>query len=1082
VTKFEDQGVAGPSGTAIANDERRRRLRDAWLNSPAPRTPTIPSLENSDPAPLSAAQRGLWLVDQLEPGRPNYNVPLGWRLQGPLNVDALRGAVRELGRRHGAVRTAFRVIDGEPRAVEDPAAELELEFVELVAQTPAAREAEARALATTQAAQGFDLTSAPLARLMLAKVAQDDHVFLMTVHHIVADAWSVDILARELALLYAGYVDGVPAALGRLPITYADFARWEWQQGDSDARAKQLEFWREHLRGLPPTHGVPTDHARAGGFGFRGGYVSFRIPAETNARLGSLARQEQATQFMVLLAAFYVLLARYSRRSDAAVAAPVAGRAHPELESVVGFFANTLVLRGDMSGDPTFRELFRRVRSLVLDAFAHEDFPFERLVAELEPAGERGRAPLAQIAFGLQPTGSGGIALPGLKVQNFEGEHVPARFDLALSMVEQRGDLIGAFHYDAELFERSTVGRMATHFCGLIEAIAADPEERIAKLAMASEGERDTVLKQWNATQRPYALLDVHELFEAQVRRAGSAPAVISGSEVLTYEQLNRRANALAHRLRERGVGPEVIVGVHLRRSPELLVAILAVLKAGGAYLPLDPAYPFERLALMIDDAKPLLVVTEEHFVESLPKAPPPLLVSATNVADTDADLHMNVPLQCPAYVIYTSGSTGVPKGVVVTRAGAANLAAFLGDWLQLATSERVALFSSISFDASFWELSMALSRGCALVIIDVGVDGAVDLEYEFRESGVSVATLPPSSLRTLNPHALDRLRIAIAAGERCPADIAERWGARGRFINAYGPTETTVCATVADPPTIAADGAAIGQPIANVRTYVVDGAGGLAPVGIAGELAIGGVGVSRGYLGKPALTATRFVPNPFDGHGDRMYMTGDICRYRGDGSLEFLDREDLQIKLRGYRVELGEVESALARHPDVGAVAVAVEGDAGLEQLVAYVAPAGDACVRSEELFSFLCRTLPGYMVPAAIVQLDDLPLTSSGKIDRASLQRREEPSEGLLHADEPRTLTERTVAGVWAAAFGRDRIGVHENFFQLGGHSLLATQVIARLRDEFATRVPVRALFDGPTISEVAAVIDELRATEGE
>ncbi|HEX8353070.1 MAG TPA: amino acid adenylation domain-containing protein, partial [Pyrinomonadaceae bacterium] len=1036
----------------------------------APRTEALPP---------SFAQQRIWFLNQLDAGSPAYNIASALRLRGALDVGALRRTLREIVRRHEVLRTVLPLVEGKVvQVITDDAGELRL--VDLSALGEAEREAEAPRLALAEARTPFDLARGPLLRCTLLRLRDDEHALLVTMHHVVSDGWSMGVLVKEVAALYAAYVEGEESPLAELPVQYADFAAWqrEWLRGP--VLEEQLSYWRGQLAAPRPVLELPTDRPRTSVQTALGGRVSLPLSAELTEALRALGRGEGATPFMTLLAAFNALLHRYTGQGEFAVGTPVAGRSRAELEPLIGFFVNTLVLRTEVSGARSFRELLGRVREVSLAAFAHQDVPFEKLVEELQPERDLGHQPLFQVMFVMQNAPVEVLRLPRLELTPLPVESTTAKFDLTLTVDEVGPDLSVALEYNAGLFDAATCERMLAHFRAVLAAAVADPDRGLSELPLLTDEERSRQLVVWNATAAPYERgACLHRLFEAQADRAPAAPALSWAGGQMTYAELEARANQFAHHLRRRGLGAEARVAVMLPRTPELVVALLGIWKAGCAYVPLDPAYPAARLRFMLEDARPRLLVCADESLPALGGEPggvsvvTPAQLSAEVARESDARPAGGATEHNAAYVIYTSGSTGKPKGVVVEHAGLSNMVAAQVASFGVGEGSRVLQFASLSFDASIFETAMALATGATLCL---GSQEALlpgpDFVELLRSQAVTLVTLPPSVLASLPDADLPALKTITVAGEACPAEVVARW-ARGRsFFNLYGPTEATVWSTMSEcdehtPKPL------IGRPIANTQVYVLGADFEPAPVGAPGELYVGGVGLARGYHGRAALTAERFVPSPFSGEpGARMYRTGDLVRWRGDGELEFLGRVDQQVKVRGYRIELGEVEAALARHEGVQAAVAAVREDApGDRRLVAYVVPREGAATTAAGLRSFMQETLPGYMVPASFVFLAALPLTPNGKLDRRAL-----PAPGDAHAEReavyvaPRSRIEQTIAAVWQEALKVERVGVHDNFFNLGGHSLLLAQVHAKLREQFGERLTILDLFRHPTVETLA------------
>ncbi|HYH83128.1 MAG TPA: amino acid adenylation domain-containing protein, partial [Longimicrobium sp.] len=1042
-------------------------------------------------------QERLWFIDRLEPESATYNLPLALRLAGALDERALERALGEIVRRHEALRTVFAEVDGSPVQVVAPFGGLALAVEDLSALGEADREAAVRRRAGEEARRAFDLSAGPLFRAALLRLGEEDHVLLLSMHHVVSDGWSMGVLFRELSALYAAYREGRESPLAELAVQYADYAVWEREQLAGEVLDRQLSYWRERLAGAPELLELPTDRPRPPVQTYRGATVPVELSPELLERLQALGRSEGATLYMTLLGAFQVLLGKYAGSEDVVVGSPIAGRTRGEVESLIGFFVNTLVLRTDLSGDPSFRETLRRVREATLGAYEHQDVPFEKLVAELQPERSLSHSPLFQVSFTLQDAGGGGGALPGLKVGGVGAAMEIAKFDLSLTLAATPQGLRGGLNYGTELFERGTVERMLGHLGRVLEQVAADAGVRLSRLELLGEAERALVLEAWNRTAAEVpADLCIHQLFETQADRTPGAVAVVFEGAELTYAELDARANRLAHYLRALGVGPEVRVGVCLERSLELLVSVLGVLKAGGAYVPLDPGYPAERLAYMLADAGISVLLTQEGLRSALPPQPGCQVVSvdgawAETAAETAAESaerpESGAGSRSLAYVIYTSGSTGRPKGVAVEHgAAAAHLAGFARE-LEIGAADRVLHFASFGFDVAVEQLFLPLLAGAGLVLRGAELWPPEEWPARVREAKVTVANLPPAYWRevaaTAGGSALPDLRLLIVGAEAMPTEAVGRW--RGgvespaRLVNAYGPTEAVITATTFALPGDYPGGYAgpvvpIGRPLPGRAAFVLDGTAMPVPVGVPGELYVGGAQVARGYLGRPALTAERFVPDPFSGEpGARLYRTGDRARWLAGGVLEYQGRVDEQVKVRGFRIEPGEIEGVLRRSEGVAdCVVVAREDVPGEKRLVAYVVGDAEAGVLREHLH----RELPEYMVPTAFVPLERIPLTPNGKLDVKAL-----PAPDLASAEErylaPRTPTEEVLAGIWSETLRLERVGVEESFFELGGHSLLATRVVSRVRAVFGVEVPLRALFEGPTVAELAGRVEEMR-----
>jgi aspartate racemase len=1050
---------------------------------------------NAGPAPLSLAQQRLWFLEQLRPGSPVYNIPLAIRLKGPLDLEALARSLDEIVRRHQALRTTFPEVDGRPVQVVREAESMHLPVERLPRRflgTGGKNDLEAyvRLLAVEEARRPFDLATGPLVRGRLLRLTRYNHVLLLTLHHIVFDGWSAAVFFHELGVHYQAFAAATTqrplAPLPELPIQYADFAEWQRGRLLDEALAPQFAYWEQQLTGMSEVQ-LPSDWPRSEIETDRGARRNLVIPRQLTDRLKDLAQQERVTLYMTLLAAFQALLARYTDQDDIAVGSPIAGRTRVETERLIGFFVNTLVLRTDLAGDPTFRELLRRVRSVALGAYANQEVPFERLVAEFRPERSLGRTPLVPVAFALQTAARRSLELPGLTLSHLDVHTGTAKFELSLELLETNDGLRGWIEYSTDLFDPGTIDRLAGHLQTLLDAAVADPDRHLSALPLLTATEQRQLLVEWNATALDFpAAGTVHGQFEAQAARTPEAVAVVCEEEFPTYGELNRQANQLAHHLRSLGVGPEVPVGLCLPRSAAMVVGMLGVLKAGAAYLPLDPEDPPARRASILQDARAPVLVTRSKEVS----APGVRVVcldedkAAITRAD-DANPAGLVTSENLAYVIYTSGSTGQPKGVMVPHRAIIRLVVNT-DYVRLGPADVVAQVASPAFDATTFEVWGALLNGARLVILprDVVLSPRI-LGSELRRHGVTTLFLTTALFHLLarqEPTALRGLAHVLFGGEvadpRAVAAVLEH-GPPRRLLHVYGPTEATTFATWhlvehVDPE---ATTIPIGRPIANTPVYVLDSHGRLVPPGVPGELAIGGPGVARGYLNHPQVTTERFLPDQFSTQtGARLYRTGDRVRWRPDGTLEFLCRLDDQVKVRGFRVELGEVEAALNRHAALAQAAVIACQDAsGANGLVAYVVARDGAMPTASELRAFLEERLPAYMVPAAFVSLVALPLTASGKVDRDALPAPNEVASTVGPDDAPpRTATEHALAAIWAELLEVTRVGIHDDFFDAGGHSLLVTEVVSRLRTDLGIELPVRAVFEAPTIAQLAERVD--------
>jgi amino acid adenylation domain-containing protein len=1063
------------------------RITAAGADRPASGAPPLVPVTRTGPVPASFAQARLWFIDRMHPGLATYNIPESLRLSGPLDVPVLERALGEVVRRHEALRTTLAAGGDGPVQVVHPPHAVALAVTDL--RGAADPEDEARRLARVEAARPFDLQAGPLFRAALLRMGDDEHRLLLTMHHAVGDGWSTGVLLSELSALYAAFLRGEPSPLAAVPVQYADYAAWQraWMRGEAEAR--QLAYWRAALADAPAALELPTDRPRPPVQRHRGAELRFVFgPALTEAVRG-LARREGVTPFIAFLAGLQATLARWSGQDDLVVGTPVAGRRDPALEGLIGFFVNTLAVRTRLDGDPTGAELLARVRGAALGAWEHQDVPFERVVEAVRPGRSLARAPLFQVMFALQNAPGGAAPLGPVRARR---ERVPAdraHFDLTLELEEGEDGIAVLLEYDTELFDRATAERLVRHWERAMAALAADPAGRLSALPLMDEAERNAVVVRANATARPYERdATVHALFAAQAARTPDAPAVVSGDEIVSYAELERRANRLAHHLGALGVGPEGRVGVCLERGTELVIAFLAVLKVGAAYVPLDPDYPAERLAWMEADAGVRVRVTSSALAGRLPCTDLP-----TVRVDDDAAAIAARPETAPegsgdadalAYVVYTSGSTGRPKGIGIPHRGVVRLVRGT-DYVQVRPDDAVAQASSASFDAITFEVWGALLNGARVVVIprETTLDPA-GLARALVDGGVTTLFLTTALFNTAvreRPEVFRGLRHVLFGGEAVDPEMVRRCldgGAPDRLLHVYGPTESTTFASWHRVDAVASDAATvpIGWGVANTTLYVLDAAMCPAPVGVIGELYVGGDGLARGYLGRPALTAERFVPDPFAATpGARLYRTGDRVRWTEWG-IEFRGRTDHQVKLRGFRIELGEIESVLLRHAGAReAVAMVREDVPGIRRLVAYAVPGNGAARDGEAVREALRRHLPDYMVPSAVVVLHALPLTPNGKVDRAALPipAAEEEGGGFV---APRTPTEEALAGIWAEVLGA-RVGVHDDFFALGGHSLLAAQVVTRVRDRLRVDLPVRSLFEAPTVAALSLALERAR-----
>ncbi|HZF12221.1 MAG TPA: amino acid adenylation domain-containing protein, partial [Thermoanaerobaculia bacterium] len=1059
--------------------------------------PTVPPLVHHSRAagifPLSFAQQRLWFLNQFEPESPEYNIPQAFRITGELDSEVMKRALGEIVARHETLRTSFRAVEGEPAQLIADAIRLPVPYLDLSYRSLDDAWAEARTIMGEDAVLPFDLTTSPLFRARLFKLAADLHLLYYNVHHICYDGWSMGVFASELATIYDAFAAGRPSPLPELPVQYLDFALWQrgWLQGP--VLEEQVSYWKKQLASAPPLE-LPTDRPRSPVRTHNGSARPLFLDKPLTEAVNGLARRESSTLFIVLTAAWKALLHHHTTQEDIAVGTLLASRSRPEVEPLIGFFANTLVLRTDLSGDPTFRELLKREREVSLDAQDHQDLPFEKLVVELNPARDLARTPFFQTMLILLNAPGEPLALPRVTLTPVPVDSRTSKLEMTLYLTEGPGGVDGFVEYNSDLFDAASVDRLLGHYARLLEVVAADPDLHLSDLPLLSEAERRQVLRDWNATGADHPRSTLHGLIEAQVAATPSAPAVELDGERLTYRELDARANRLAHHLRGLGVGPERLVGIAMERSIEMVVAVLAVMKAGGAYVPLDPEYPKERLAYMLADSRLPVLLTQERLIERLPE------IDTGNggngdsakvrivAVDRDASAIAAAPDSTPdsgatpdnlAYILYTSGSTGKPKGVQVAHASVVNFLHSMRRRPGLDRSDTLLAVTTLSFDIAGLELYLPLAVGARLLLVSRDVASAGEKLAELLGSaGVTAMQATPATWRLLlgagwqGDH---KLKI-LCGGEALPRDLADSLlDAVGSLWNVYGPTEATIWSTL-DQVTAKEGPITIGKPLDNTQIYLLTRQGKPAPVGVPGELHIGGAGLARGYRGRPDLTAEKFVPDPYATEpGARLYRTGDLARHLTDGRIDFLGRIDHQVKVRGFRIELGDIEAALAAHPKVAqAVVVAREDTPGTKRLAAYlVPPAGTAAADRapvSELRAFLKDKLPEYMIPALFTTLDALPLTPNGKVDRRALPAPDKMAAAREYV-APRDEKEQAFVDIWMQVLSLERVGINDDFFEIGGDSLLVIRVVTKA-NKAGLGITTKQVFQNRTVAELAAV----------
>jgi amino acid adenylation domain-containing protein len=1109
-----------PTIEELSQQIQQLQQQDLTLSAP----PILPRGEQSELL-LSYAQTRLWFLDQLEPNSAFYNIPVALRLQGHLNQSALTQSLEEIIQRHEALRTNFITVNGQPNQVIQTVTNWAVSVIDLQHLSPKEQEIAAKKLVKEQAFKTFDLGKEALVRATLILLNNNEYWLLLCLHHVISDGWSMGVLIEELTALYNAVNQGQPSPLKPLPIQYADFAIWQRQWLQGEVLENQLNYWKKQLADAPTFLPLPTDKPRPAVQTFTGAHQEFQLSLELTQKLTELSQQQGVTMFMTLLAAYGILLYRYTGQSDILIGTPIANRNRREIESLIGFFVNTLVMRTDCSENPSFQELLMRVREMSLGAYAHQDLPFEMLVEALQPERNLSHTPLFQVMFALENTPLSKIELMDLTIDSLPLEGETAKFDLTLSMQNTETGLMGVWVYNTDLFNSETIEKMNGHFLTLLEGIITNPSERVSQLPLLTKVEQQQLLIDWNNTEVDYpANKCIHQLFEEQVERTPNAVAVTYENESLTYRELNNRANQLAHYLRKLGVKPDTLAGICVERSLEMMVGLLGILKAGGAYVPLDPEYPQERLSFMLEDSQVKVLVTQAKLVKSIPEHQAQLICLDTEWEKIAQNITSNPESVAKPenliYIIYTSGSTGKPKGVLVNHSNVVRLFAATDAWYNFNSQDVWSLFHSYAFDFSVWEMWGALLYGGRLVVVPYLVTRSTEAFYQLLcQEKVTILNQTPTAFRQLiqaeeslkGSFPLSRgdrssttdndlsLRLVIFGGEALEINSLQPWFQRHgdqcpQLVNMYGITETTVHVTYRplSMNDLNSTASVIGRPIPDLQVYLLDQHLQLVPVGVPGEMYVGGAGVTKGYLNRPELTTERFISSPFEkdevipptplnkggNEPSKLYKTGDLGRYLPDGNIEYLGRIDNQVKIRGFRIELGEIEALLASHPQIWETVVIVRDDAtGDKRLVAYIVPQSEKTITINEIRQFLKAQLPGYMIPNAFVILDALPLTANGKIDSRALPPPESSSEASDKYAAPRNPIEDILVTVWSEVLKVEKVGINDNFFELGGHSLLATKLVAQIRDRLKVELPLRQLFNSATLAELAQGIEQLK-----
>jgi amino acid adenylation domain-containing protein len=1068
----------------------KKALLEKWKKGKL-QTDLIPQRQDCQNIPLSFSQQRLWFVDRLYHGSPFYNIPIAYQIQGHLNIAALEQSLNEIIMRHEVLRTNFTLVNGEP--VQKIAHQLawDLSIINLEHLSGKDWESQVKQFAASSAKKPFDLAKEPLIKATLLRLSQQEHVLLVTMHHIITDGWSWGVFLRELSALYTAFSKNEPSPLPELPIQYADFAVWQRDRIKDNFLATQLNYWKQQLQGELPVLQLPTDRPRSNTTTFDGAKQYFTLSASLTNALRQLSQREDSTLFMCLLGAFNVLLHRYTNQEDILIGSPIANRNRAELEGMLGLFVNTLVLRNNLKGNLSFCELLHRVREVTLNAYAHQDLPFEMLVEELQPERDLSRNPLYEVMFVLQNTPNSVQEVSGLTLRTLDFDSGTSQLDIFLSMSESENGLTGCLEYNTDIFDSATITQFINNFQTLLENIVVNPQQRLSELSLLTASEQEQLLFKFNQTRADYSqAVTLDRLFEQQVEQTPDSIALISESKKLTYRQLNNRVNQLAHYLQKQGVTKETLVALCLERDLDMVVGILAILKAGGAYIPLDPSYPESRLNFMLADSQASLLITKQEILEKLSLSSAKTICLDINQAEITQESLENpintLEADDLAYIIYTSGSTGTPKGVQGTHRGTVNGLHWLWKTYPFIQGEVCCQKTAISFVDSVWEIFAPLLQGVPTVIIsnETVLDSQLFIET-LAHHKVTRIVLVPSLLRLLLDNyshlikKLSQLKLWITSGEALSVDLVRTFSrliSEAKLINLYGSSEVSANATYYDTSLLPtqAHSVPIGRPIDNTQMYLLNRDLQPTPIGVAGELYIGGDGLAKGYLHRPELTQERFIDNPFI-PGNKIYQTGDLAKYLKDGNLEYLGRCDEQIKIRGFRVELGEIASVITQHPDAQESVVIQSKDTQSNQyLIAYVVTTKQDI--AAQLLPYLRQKLPSYMIPSAFVILDALPLTPNGKVDKRAL-----PSNEIIRQNThqsfvaPRNFTELALVKIWKNLLNTNPIGVRDNFFELGGHSFLAVRLMAQIQDRFGHNLPLSTLFENPTIEELASIVSQ-------